>query len=264
MSWVFLTMRTLPNTWYMHAFNIPWIIIIFVLGLATTNFLIEVQLGRTALLIFVHICAVIKGGKIHKGAEKKFVYDIQQKKIGGALWKVLRYMVPSHVIRPILIEGKYSEEFAISSVLFVVIEDFDRYAHNLSPAELLDFLNRKFTDFDNICAKYGVTKIETVGEEYVAAVGVVPEEKTEDPSEHAGFLTNLACAASAMVANHNEEDLTLKLGIHTGRVLSGVIGYKLPRFRLFGDTINTAARMMQKGLSGEVQYGKETQQILPE
>jgi len=178
-------------------------------------------------------------------------------------------MVPVHVIEPMLRNpGKViAEQVRRASILFIMFVDFDQTASSLEPHELLDFLNRYFTLFDSICARHEVTKIETVGEEYVCAVGVVPADVEEDEKHgHQEILGRLIRVASEIlkVSSESNEEVILKMGIHTGPVVAGVIGNKLPRFRLFGDTINTAARMMQKGLPGELQFGTETQRELPE
>ena len=108
-------------------------------------------------------------------------------------------------------------------------------------------------EIDVVCATHGVTKIETVGEEYVCGVGVSPTDQDEDHlTGHVGCLNRLLQVAWELQnLPRNHLSSLVKMGIHTGPVVAGVVGKRLPRFRLFGDTMNTAARMMQKGLPGE-------------
>merc|ERR1719456_1878928 len=114
-----------------------------------------------------------------------------------------------------------------------------------------------------------VTKIETVGEEYVACVGVLPAEKEEYARlGHGPMLGRLFQAAGRILGRQGKDielnqDVQFRMGMHTGPVVAGVIGQKLPRYRLFGDTINTAARMMQKSPDGQLQFGEETRRELP-
>eukprot|EP00428_Durinskia_dybowskii_P038789 CAMPEP_0170277562 /NCGR_PEP_ID=MMETSP0116_2-20130129/38774_1 /TAXON_ID=400756 /ORGANISM="Durinskia baltica, Strain CSIRO CS-38" /LENGTH=1208 /DNA_ID=CAMNT_0010528851 /DNA_START=100 /DNA_END=3725 /DNA_ORIENTATION=+ len=150
------------------------------------------------------------------------------------------------------------------SVLFVVIADFDTFTSSMTPSQLLRFLNDQFTLMDRVCEKHHVTKIETVGEEYVACVGVTPKDiELHEHHGHGFLLERLFNAAGAML-RCPADSVMLRMGIHTGPVVAGVIGTKLPRYRLFGDTMNMAARMMQRGAKGEVQFGVETRRHLPQ
>ncbi|CAJ1451884.1 unnamed protein product, partial [Effrenium voratum] len=104
-----------------------------------------------------------------------------------------------------------------------------------------------------------VTKIETVSEEYVACVGVLPEDLPPDENStiehHQRLLERLFAAAHEIRQLQSEaganqltvvnEKIKFKMGVHTGEIHAGVIGQKLPRFRLFGDTINTSARSVR-------------------
>eukprot|EP00419_Tripos_fusus_P045349 CAMPEP_0172840276 /NCGR_PEP_ID=MMETSP1075-20121228/29193_1 /TAXON_ID=2916 /ORGANISM="Ceratium fusus, Strain PA161109" /LENGTH=347 /DNA_ID=CAMNT_0013684081 /DNA_START=244 /DNA_END=1284 /DNA_ORIENTATION=+ len=151
------------------------------------------------------------------------------------------------------------------SILFVLITDIERLVppESSPPCDLLKFLNDQFTQMDMICAAHGVTKIETVAEEYVAAVGVLPDDIEQDKAgRHVCLLERLLKAAGEIMREQTEE-VKYKMGIHTGPIFAGVIGGKLPRYRLFGDTINTAARMMQKCERGMLQFGTETYQDVP-
>ncbi|CAK0887480.1 unnamed protein product [Prorocentrum cordatum] len=191
------------------------------------------------------------------------------------MFNVLKYMVPSFVIVPMLKNPSSSVEVTAqvhASVMFISIVGFDEKARCLSAEELLRFLNRSFTEFDNVCQAHQVTKIETWKEEFVCAVGVVPSDVAENNrSGHSEILARLVLAALDMLNiettpgtnTTGASTIAFKVGIHTGPVVAGVVGGKLPRFRLFGDTVNMAARMMQKGVAGQVQFGEETLRELP-
>merc|ERR1719482_1542542 len=107
-------------------------------------------------------------------------------------------MVPEHLILPMIM--KPNEPIATPvdrvSILFIVISDFDQFAHGYTPQDLLRFLNENFSHIDRICEEQEVTKIETVGEEYVACVGVIPSDIELNKKEgHGALLKKLFGAA---------------------------------------------------------------------
>eukprot|EP00927_Polykrikos_kofoidii_P008877 TRINITY_DN13703_c0_g1_i1.p1 TRINITY_DN13703_c0_g1~~TRINITY_DN13703_c0_g1_i1.p1 ORF type:complete len:1132 (-),score=134.37 TRINITY_DN13703_c0_g1_i1:348-3743(-) len=222
-------------------------------------------LVRFLLLSVCWVYQLIRKSYMVKNQRKKFIDDLREREASQKLFRVLEGMVPAHVIPPMVaeIDSVIAEPVSCASILFVMIVDFDVFARQKSPDGLLRFLNNHFSEMDRMCHKHKVTKIETVSEEYVAAVGVVPEDvQLAEEFGHMKLLDHLASAAKDIFAT-GSEGVQFKMGMHTGPVVAGVIGQKLPRFRLFGDTINTAARMMQKGVSGELQFGQETKALLP-
>jgi class 3 adenylate cyclase len=219
------------------------------------------------LFIFANVYASQRKFFISKSQKNKFLSDWREFRASEKMYCILEYMLPVHLIVPMLEKADdavLTQDHTCVSILFVVIVDFDHIATQYTPNELLAFLNKYFNQFDQICTRHEVTKIETVGEEYVAAVGVVPDANGEflEESKHHEGLGRLIRAAAEMLRLQDAE-ARFKMGLHTGPIVAGVIGKKLPRFRLFGDTINTAARMMQKGEPGELQMGEETRKRLP-
>eukprot|EP00930_Biecheleria_cincta_P044824 TRINITY_DN30877_c0_g1_i1.p1 TRINITY_DN30877_c0_g1~~TRINITY_DN30877_c0_g1_i1.p1 ORF type:complete len:1103 (-),score=166.01 TRINITY_DN30877_c0_g1_i1:112-3420(-) len=266
-----ITPRLVPNARMMY---INWAYI-FLVYVPVTFFYdwgqSEFAYHRTDVIItVVLLCGVsINADRrkffIEKGQRTKFLSDMKREQATKKIFNVLELFLPTHVIVPMLKNPGHviAEDRKLASVLFVLIEDFDRHARQLSPRDLMDFLNQQFKEMDEICNRYSVTKIETVAEEYVCAVGVIPSD-VHEAKQHgpAHILTRLIKAALAILRLQNE-GVEYRMGMQTGDVVAGVIGQKLPRFRLFGDTVNTAARMMQKGKSGCLQFGEETKQLLP-
>ncbi|CAK0891548.1 unnamed protein product [Prorocentrum cordatum] len=214
-------------------------------------------------------------------AYRKYKVDVQQQYADllyqeksdatKKLLDLLQDFLPDHIISRMLRHpsATTAEQIPKASVLFLVITDFEGHMSRRTPDQLLDFLNTLFGKIDRICFDCQVTKIETVGEEYVAAVGVKPEDYANGVDKHEEVLNRLIVAALGIFEVQKgglDEPLTnvkFRMGLHTGPVVAGVIGQKLPRFRLFGDTMNTAARMMQKGVDGELQFGEETRACMP-
>eukprot|EP00435_Cladocopium_sp_Y103_P031654 s271_g8.t1 len=200
---------------------------------------------------------------LEKSMRKQFVGQLRQRQTMAPLYLMFKEMVPEYVIPRMLNKEVIADPRSTVTVLFVLIDNFGEYTREKQdPQSSLKFLNACFDKMDTICAKYKVTKIETVQEEYVACVGVTMEEQSID---HKVLLSKLLKAAAEILAVKEVEveggqkvAVSFKMGMHTGSIVAGVIGSKLPRFRLFGDTINTSARMMQKGQPGTVQFGEAT------
>lgn len=220
---------------------------------------------RLVLLSLTLCAAISKKFYIQKSQQSKYCSDLARRDDTQKLYTILEFMLPSHLIMRMLMDPgePIAEPIDEVSILFIVIDDFESIVTKKSPELLLRFLNQYFAKFDSICQHYGVLKIETVGEEYVCAVGVTPEDIQESKEQgHSSIIRRMFQAAMAIL-NQQNETVKFKMGMHTGPIVAGVIAQKLPRFRLFGDTINTAARMMQKGQVGMVQFGDETHKHLP-
>lgn len=218
-------------------------------------------LYHSGVLLYALMAVYTKRHYVDKGEHSKFIADAEFKKKRNQLYKLFEGMVPKHVLGP-LYQGKPvpAEDHECVTVLFILIADFDHYAATKKPKDLLEFLNTYFGQMDDICAAHNVTKIETVAEEYVACVGIDQEDKKR---EHGAALLRLIKAAHQILETQ-DGDVRFKMGMQSGPITAGVIGDKLPRYRLVGDTINTAARMMQKGIPGELQFGTDTRMHIPE
>lgn len=142
------------------------------------------------------------------------------------------------------------------SVLFCDIVGFTRLAEKLPPEQLVAILNRVFTAFDDIADRHQVEKIKTIGDAYMVAAGL--PTPCDDP---AGTLAEVSLEMMAAVAALREElgsELGVRIGIHSGPVVAGVIGRRKFAYDLWGDVVNTAARMESHGLPGAIQVTEET------
>ena len=146
------------------------------------------------------------------------------------------------------------------SVLFADIVNFTPMAESKSADELVSLLNGMFSRFDDLCEKHGAEKIKTIGDSYMVVAGA-PEPRPD----HAKVLAKIAVEMLAVAGeyrDHHDEPIQLRIGLHSGPAISGVIGKSKFAFDLWGDTINTAARMESHGRPGRVRVSRSTYELL--
>jgi class 3 adenylate cyclase len=149
--------------------------------------------------------------------------------------------------------GSFSEYFSDASVMFADISGFTQMASRLEPEEVLDLLNRVFSAFDLLAEEYSLEKIKTIGDAYMV-VGNLPLPVT-------GHMESIADMALSMMnvfgpITKEYPGLSLRMGIHCGPVVAGVIGRKKFSYDLWGDTVNIANRMESHGTPGKIQVSE--------
>jgi adenylate cyclase len=155
-----------------------------------------------------------------------------------------------------------ADHFGSASILFADVVDFTPWSERLAPGEVVGHLDRLFSHFDELAERYGLEKIKTIGDCYMAAAGV----PTPRP-DHARALALMSLDMLEDVrSNERVADLGLELriGINSGPVVAGVIGRKRFLYDLWGDAVNTASRMESHGTPGRVQITRSTYELLAE
>lgn len=153
-----------------------------------------------------------------------------------------------------------ADGYAEVTVLFADIVDFTKFSSGVPPQELVAVLNDVFSEFDELAERYGLEKIKTIGDAYMV-VGGLPNARPDHAEAVAGMALEMH-EALALCAARTGTPLKLRIGIHIGPVVAGVIGRKKFIYDLWGDTVNTASRMESHGLPGSIQVTQEAYERL--
>ena len=146
------------------------------------------------------------------------------------------------------------------SVLFADIVNFTVMSEKLSAEKIVGFLDEMFSRFDDLTEKYGIEKIKTIGDSYMVVTGLTSEEK-----EHAAILFEFGkelIKIASSYSDHKGEPITLRVGINSGPAVSGVIGKSKFSFDIWGDTINTAARLESYGSPNRIHMSSKTFKLI--
>lgn len=183
-------------------------------------------------------------------AEQHHMLQLEQEKSERLLLNIL----PSSVAQQLKQSpGVIAERFEEVTVLFADIVDFTPLSASIPPEELVNLLNDIFSLFDHLAEKHGLEKIKTIGDAYMAVGGLpMPMEN------HATAVANMALDIQCEMNRLFNGRLQVRIGLHTGPVVAGVIGKKKFIYDLWGDTVNTASRMESHGLTGNVQVTEAT------
>jgi class 3 adenylate cyclase len=153
-----------------------------------------------------------------------------------------------------------SRRFEMVTVLFTDFKGFTAASEHMDPEQLVHEIDLYFSKFDEITSRYNVEKIKTIGDAYLCAGGI-PEES----STHAQDVVKAALDIQAFMAQHKQEKeskgepfFELRLGIHSGPVVAGIVGTRKFAYDIWGDTVNVASRMESSGEVGKVNISEST------
>lgn len=157
-------------------------------------------------------------------------------------------------------ETVIADRIDVATILFCDIVDFTTLAGRLAPERMIDLLGQLFARFDALAAEHGVEKIKTVGDCYMA-VGGVPETRPDHAIAVAAMAVAMRDAAEATAIAVGEQ-VQLRIGVHSGPLIAGVIGTVKFVYDVWGDAVNTAKRMESSGLPGRIHVSAATRRMI--
>ncbi len=153
-----------------------------------------------------------------------------------------------------------AESFSDVSVLFADIVGFTQLSSSVSAIELVHLLNGIFSKFDDLAEKHCLEKIKTIGDSYMVVSGL-PTPRADYAEAIAEMALDMK-SALAQFRKEQNQNVSIRIGIHSGPVVAGIIGTKKFIYDLWGDTVNTASRMESHGIPDCIQISEETYKLL--
>ncbi|HNP22530.1 MAG TPA: adenylate/guanylate cyclase domain-containing protein [Panacibacter sp.] len=188
---------------------------------------------------------------------EKIKVEKQKKRSDDLLLNIL----PEEVAEELKAKGSAEAQFIDeATVLFTDFKEFTQLSEKLTPKELVSEINECFSAFDHIMGKFGVEKIKTIGDSYMAAGGLPITNTT-----HACDVVNAALEIQKFMLQHKAKRASegrlffeVRIGVHSGPVVAGIVGVKKFSYDIWGDTVNTASRMESSGEVGRVNISGAT------
>ncbi|XP_059159102.1 atrial natriuretic peptide receptor 2-like [Physella acuta] len=178
--------------------------------------------------------------------------------------ELLKQMLPASVADRLKAGLTVEPEFYdCVTIYFSDIVGFTVICSQLKPVQIINLLNDLYSCFDGIIDFYDVYKVETIGDGYMVVSGL----PNRNGNEHARQIARMSLALLKVISEFtpvetSESRLKLRIGLHSGPVCAGVVGLKMPRYCLFGDSVNTASRMESNGVELKIHMSGSTAGIL--
>ncbi len=197
-------------------------------------------------------------------AEIKFEFE-KKEAVAKVEHELLLNILPSEVAEELKAKGRAdAKQFDEVTVMFTDFKDFTQISEKLSPLELVAEIHTCFEAFDNIIGKHNIEKIKTIGDSYMCAGGLPLANKTNatDVVYAAIEIQQFIKEHYEQRKNNDKEAFEIRIGIHTGAVVAGIVGVKKFAYDIWGDTVNIASRMESSGEAGKVNISGNTYELV--
>ncbi|MEO1067835.1 MAG: adenylate/guanylate cyclase domain-containing protein [Cyanobacteria bacterium J06638_6] len=267
-SWamIFITQATLiPVRWRLHLIT-QVVVVAYYFGVNSLLGLTVIPPDMAPVNLFLNLAWVLAICNLsiycyEQVAKTVFRANRQLRATQARSERLLLNILPGQIAERLKRDNRtIAENFAEVTVLFADIVNFTELTQRMSAIGLVDLLNQVFSQFDHLTDRYRLEKIKTIGDAYMVVAGL-PERR----SDHAAAIADMALAMQAAIDRINTEtgqSLAIRIGIHTGPVVAGVIGLKKFAYDLWGDTVNLASRLESNGLPGKIQVSVSTYHCL--
>ncbi|KAM7361258.1 guanylyl cyclase at 88E [Cochliomyia hominivorax] len=153
------------------------------------------------------------------------------------------------------------EMFDCVSILFSDVVTFTEICSRITPMEVVSMLNAMYSIFDTLTERNSVYKVETIGDAYMVVAGA-PEKDPNHAEKVCDMALDMVDAIKDLKDPSTGQHLRIRVGVHSGAVVAGIVGLKMPRYCLFGDSVNTASRMESTSAAMKVHVSESTKEFL--
>lgn len=213
--------------------------------------------GAILLLVLLAILATVIFRRLNFEKDTKEIIKKEKYRSEELLLNIL----PEEIANELKIHGKVkAHRFNSATVLFTDFKSFSSMAENISPEQLVESIDYYFKEFDSIIDKYDLEKIKTIGDSYMCVGGI--------PIENADHALSVVKAAKEMMAftlqpkPDHIKNFEMRIGIHTGPIVAGIVGVKKWQYDIWGDTVNIASRMETNSQEGKINLSETTFQLI--
>lgn len=224
------------------------------------------QKDKTRNIIFsvAALILILAGGlylRLRSVRKSRAILKIERDRSESLLLNIL----PAEIAQELKDKGRAdARDFDMASILFTDFKGFTAASEKLNAQELVAEINTCFEAFDGIMAKYGIEKIKTIGDAYMAAGGLpVPTDDSLKKTVLAALEMQAFIGKRKVELDANGlTSFEMRVGIHTGPVVAGIVGVKKFQYDIWGDTVNTASRLESLGEVGKVNIGESSYELL--